>query len=196
MSRRFRNIENNFFTKYNKLKKSLDTHIPAMIGEEHKNGFRRSFREQRFYDYGQKSWKGVKRRDTSTAFPPPTKSHLGRDILVGKSGGGGKGMQDSFRVFVRRNDVVIENTKPYAGTHNEGGVVNVSVTQDMRNFAKIMYHKAKKRGAKNYQSWWGLVITKKKKLRIKIPQRKFMGHSRKIDDEVDKEIDKELNKIL
>jgi len=196
MSKRFRDIDNNFKSKSKRLDTALKRDIPAMIGEEHKNGFRRSFREQRFYDYGQKGWEKPERKDTGTAFPPPTKSHLTRDTLIGKAGAGGSGLQDSFRVSVRKNEVAIANTKDYAGIHNEGGIINVPVSKDMRKFAWAMYYKAKKRGAKNYESWKGLALTNKKSLKIKIPQRKFMGHSRKIDNEVDEEIDKELNKIL
>jgi len=193
---RFKDIDKDFGRKNKRLDRALKRDIPAMIGEEHKNGFRRSFREQRFYDYGQRGWKAPERKDTSSAFPPPTRSHLTRDTLIGKAGAGGSGLQDSFRVSIRRGEIAIANTKDYAGIHNEGGTVKVPVTKDMRSFAWAMYYKSKKRGAKNYESWKGLALTKKNKLSMKIPQRKFMGHSRKIDDEVDKEIDKELNKIL
>lgn len=66
----------------------------------------------------------------------------------------------------------------------------------MRKFAWAMYYKAKKRGAKNYESWKGLALTRKSSITVTIPQRKFMGHSRKIDDNVEKEIDKEIDRVL
>lgn len=154
MARRLKNMGSDFRRKNKRLSRALDNDIPAMIGEEHKNGFRRSFRDQRFYDHGTKTWK------------KPERTYKGkgaartRNTLIGKAGAGGSGLQDSFRVLVRRNEVSIQNTKVYAKIHNEGGTITT------------------------------------KHATIKMPQRQFMGHSTKIDEDVEREIDKELNIIF
>ncbi len=196
MSRNFKDIGKDFEGKAKKLDRAMRNDIPRVIGEEHKNGFRRSFRQQKFYDYGGRSWPNPDRTDNSTPFPPPTRSHLTRDTLIGKAGAGGSGLQDSFKVRIDPKYIRILNTKPYAGIHNEGGSVTVTVTEKMRKFAWAMYYKAKKRGARNYESWKGLALTNKRQITVKIPQRKFMGHSRRLDDDVDSEIDKELDQIF
>jgi len=196
MSRRFRDIDDDFRRKGKRLDRALENDIPEMIAEEHRRGFRRSFREQRFYDYGSRKWEKPERTDTGTAFPPPTRSHLTRNTLIGKAGAGGSGLQDSFKTKATKDKVIISNTKEYAGAHNEGAKIKIPVTKDMRKFAWAMYYKSKKRGAKNYESWKGLALTKKRSITVTIPQRKFMGHSKKIDDNVEKEITQELNEIL
>jgi phage gpG-like protein len=193
---RYKNIDKDFRWKKRLLNKKVDGTIPKIIGNEHKRGFRNSFREQSFYDYGSRRWPRPDRKDTSTPFPPPTKSHLTRDTLIGKAGAGGSGLQDSFKDYTRGDKIIIENTKPYAGAHNEGAKIKIPVTEKMRKFAWAMYYKAKKRGAKNYESWRGLALTKKSSITVNIPQRKFMGHSKKIDDNVDKELQTEIDQIL
>ena len=189
-------FEPEFKRRYRRLSKALDNDIPRVIANEHVRGFKQSFRMQRFNDSGTTSWRRPKRKDTSSAFPPPTTSGLTRSTLVGKGGGGMSGLSDSFRVKFSGNDIIIENTKDYAGLHNEGGKNKVSVTPKMRKFAWAMYYKSKKRGAANAESWKGLALTKKKTITVTIPERKFMGHSRAIDKQSENEIDQELNEIF
>lgn len=193
--RDFANFDDDFKRKSEEFDKRKDTML-KIVGETHKNMFRKSWRLNRFNDYGSQPWKKPNRRDNNTAFPPPEESVLDNATLVGKAGGGGSGLQDSFEVDVRIDEVAIINTKPYAEIHNEGGTIQIPVTKDLRKQAWMNYYITKRRGAKNYESWKHLALTKKNKITVKIPQRKFMGHSLKIDEEAEKEINQELNDIL
>lgn len=67
---------------------------------------------------------------------------------------------------------------PYAQLHNEGGVVDVPVTKQMRRFAWAMKYKT------GDDRWKGLALTKRASLRIGIPKRQFMGHSKQLDRQI------------
>ncbi len=63
------------------------------------------------------------------------------------------------------------NEAPYASLHNEGGVLVVRVTKRMRKYFWFMYKKTED------TRWKWMALTKKDRMRIKIPKRKFLGHS-------------------
>ena len=44
--------------------------------------------------------------------------------------------------------------------------------------------------------WKRLALTKKKKLRIKIPQRQFIGESRELSEKIDRKMENEIRNIL
>lgn len=64
---------------------------------------------------------------------------------------------------------------PQAKIHNEGGIIDVPVTPQMRKFAWAMNYKTKD------DKWKGLALTKKQTLRINMPKRQYMGHSPKLN---------------
>ena len=99
----------------------------------------------------------------------------------------------------------------------EGG--KPTVTPQMRRFAWAKYYQAsgkakkaatgkrkgkKKGSAVNNESqenqealkWKRLALTKKKKLRIKIPQRQFIGESRELSEKIDRKMENEIRNIL
>jgi len=183
----------NFATDMNKssreVKSTLNGRAKRVALNTYKNGFVESFALGRFNDNGEPGWKTPKRK-TSGPFPPPTKSARGRKTLIGSRGGGMSGLKGSFRTMERGATLVIENTKPYASIHNEGGKVKTRVTKKFRAFAWAMYYKTKD------ESWKGLALTKKKTIVHDIPMRKFMGHSTKIDADMKNDIDKLLNEDI
>ena len=110
--------------------------------------------------------------------------------------------------------VKILNDVPYAATHNWGGTVQPRVTPKMRGYAWFMYYKltgrppsakgaakSPKKGHKFKETaeakmWKSLALTKKRNLRIHIPQRQFIGQSRELDTALQAELEKRLEAIL
>jgi phage gpG-like protein len=88
---------------------------------------------------------------------------------------------------------------PYAKAHNEGETISIPITPKMRKFAWAKYYEEAGKGIKKgkkgneYQSidvgkkanpWKGLALTKKQTLTVKMPLRRFMGHSEKLNDRI------------
>lgn len=98
----------------------------------------------------------------------------------------------------------------YARAHNEGETITVPVTPKMRKFAWAKYYEEAGKGVKTgkagikYQStavgakanpWKGLALTKKQSLTIKMPMRRFMGPSDKLNDALLNAFRDEFNKL-
>ena len=79
----------------------------------------------------------------------------------------------------------------------------------MRRFAWAMYHKVtgreknkrktKKAGTKENAAagfWKALALTKKQKLSIKIPKRRFLGESAELTRKINEKTEQEITKIL
>ena len=115
--------------------------------------------------------------------------------------------------------VRVANDLIYAPVQNWGGEVNPTVTPQMRRFAWAKYYQAsdktkkaatgKKKGRKGGSAasnkpqenpealkWKRLALTKKKKLRIRIPQRQFLGESRELSEKIDQKMENEIRNIL
>ena len=110
--------------------------------------------------------------------------------------------------------VKIVNDVPYAPIHNWGGETSPAVTPKMRRFAWAMYYKtggkpkagtegrksAKKGQATaltpEAQMWRGLALTKKKRLRIRIPQRQFIGPSRELEERIRADVETQIESVL
>lgn len=72
---------------------------------------------------------------------------------------------------------------PYARPHNEGEEITVPVTERMRKFAWAMHRSQQKEGeAEKNTMWKGIALTKKTEMKIKMPERRFMGTSEKMND--------------
>ncbi|WP_438710846.1 hypothetical protein ACSTS3_19605 [Aquimarina muelleri] len=70
-----------------------------------------------------------------------------------------------------QDSVTFEADAPYASVHNEGGILNVPITERSRKYFWFMYSQTGK------GMWRAMALTKKDRLTIKIDQRQFMGHS-------------------
>jgi phage gpG-like protein len=109
--------------------------------------------------------------------------------------------------------VVVANDLKYAPVHNWGGTTSPTVTAKMRKFAWAMYYQTagkKKTGKKirekaqaenarldtEANKWKALALTRKSKLNIRIPQRQFLGESKKLDEQVRQTMDSEVRNIL
>lgn len=109
--------------------------------------------------------------------------------------------------------VLVANDLLYAPIHNWGGTLHPTVTPKMRRFAWAMFYRTAgiKRGAskKNRKKraeeasnneeankWRALALTRKKKLKVRIPQRQFLGESRELEDSIRERTKQEIIKIL
>lgn len=130
-----------------------------------KGGFQKSENEL-------EKWEPRKRDDGS-----------GRGILIGKQSGR---LMKSGTIFRADHKAVVvgvpDNIAEYGKAHNEGANVEPAVTDKMRKFAWFKYRYSDGKGenwkpAGKDKFWMHLALTKKKKLKIKLPKRQFLGNS-------------------
>ena len=85
----------------------------------------------------------------------------------------------------------VANELVYAPVNNWGGEVHPTVTPQMRRFAWAKYYQASGKAKKAATG-----KRKGKKLRIKIPQRQFIGESRELSEKIDRKMENEIRNIL
>lgn len=71
---------------------------------------------------------------------------------------------------------------PYAAIQNNGGIIKIRITKKMRKYFWYLYYKTDKEMYKN------MALTKKNVMRIKIPQRQYIGESQTLNKNIDKTI--------
>lgn len=171
--------------------------LPVKVGNMAKSHFQNNFRKSGFMDGSLQKWTVTKRQKEG-----------------GKQAGSQYGPLLSSRAHLMRNTrsvpgkakVSIVNNTPYAGIHNEGGRINSKprITPRMRKFAWAKFYGIagkEKEGAvvpEDAMMWKRLALTKKQNLNITavIPQRKFIGDSKLLKENVRKKINEEIQKIL
>lgn len=170
--------------------------LPIKIGRIAKDHFQENFRKGGFVNEGLQKWPMTKRQQSGasaavTQYGPLLSGH--------------NHLFSSIKYVPGEYRVKVASEVPYAAIHNEGGMVNPTITPKMRRFAWAMYHKTKgktieKKGtiSSNPESdrWRALALTKKSKLTIKVPKRRFIGESAELTKEINDKIEKELIKIL
>jgi phage gpG-like protein len=117
-------------------------------------------------------------------------------------------LRNSIKAKVNGTGIVFTSSKPYAGIHNEGGKIKVSVAMKKFFWAKyyentnqITYSiKTKKqaKGKKNVKlntkaTFWQHMALKKAGSEIMIPQRQFIGDSPEVDKAVKVIIESNIN---
>lgn len=188
--------------------KELDTlmrrKLPVKVGRMAKDHYQENFRKGGFVNGGLERWPQTKRQQsggTSAAanYGPllSRRNHLFSSV---------KYTPADYRVRVA-NDV------EYASLHNNGGETNPTVTPKMRKFAWAMYYKAagiRKKAAKGKRKgktgqkelspeaamWKGLALTRKKKLKVRVPKRQFIGESVELNEQIRQTIETEIRNIL
>lgn len=189
----------------------LDTlmrrNMPVIAGRMAKDHFQDNFRKGGFVNGGLHPWKPAKRLasgDTGAAANYGTllsgRNHLFSSI---------KYMPGDYRVRVA-------NEVRYAPLHNWGGVANPTVTERMRRFAWAMFYKSSGKTEKadtgqkkrqkhgvaaqpeneQAQFWKQLALTRKTRLKVKVPQRQFLGESAELSDSITTRTKNEIRKIL
>lgn len=182
-------------TKAQEIKDYAVMVFPAEAGNTAIRFINDNFRKQGWQGSGFEAWKANKHNKT---------------ILV-QSGH----LRSATYYTTAPGQATIRNTEPYAQLHNEGGTVNVPVTDKMRKFAWAMYYKEAGKGIKKtkagdqYQSisvgkearkWRGLALTKKTFLNITVDQRQFMptlaSPSQILNDDIRSNIETELQRLF
>lgn len=197
-----------FSTLIKAKQKELDTlmrrKLPVKVGRMAKDHYQENFRKGGFVNGGLERWPQTKRQQsggTSAAanYGPllSRRNHLFSSV---------KYTPADYRVRVA-NDV------EYASLHNNGGETNPTVTPKMRKFAWAMYYKAAgirkkaatagrkgKTGQKELSPeaamWKGLALTRKKKLKVRVPKRQFIGESVELNEQIRQTIETEIRNIL
>lgn len=199
----------NFAKLVRQKRKELDDLIrremPIVAGRLAKDHFQDNFRKGGFVNDGFHPWPKAKRLSSGKSDAASNygtllsrRNHLFSSIKYTPS---------NYRVRVA-NDV------PYAPTHNWGAVLTPAVTPKMRRFAWAKYYEATgrpKKGTKGRKRaktarqaaetpeasmWRGLALTKKKRLRITIPQRQFLGRSEELIHSIRTEMENRTERKL
>ncbi|MBK9458291.1 MAG: phage virion morphogenesis protein [Sphingobacteriales bacterium] len=153
--------------------KQFKKQLPIAIGGIGVRFFKDNFRRQGFLDKSLEPWK--KRKDGTT------------DGILSKSGN----LRRSIRTTkVTEDNVTVGTYKKYAQIHNEGGTITQTPTPKQRKFFWAKYYASEKTN----EAWKGAALAKQ--IHITIPQRKFIGNSQTLDNEIDDHILNELNNIL
>lgn len=159
---------------------NLMRQLPPRIGNLAERHFKESFRKKGWMDAGLDMW-------------PPRKSGTRGSLMVVS----GALKRSIHRSGMTANSVTItagDAKVPYAAIHNEGGITHPTVTARMRKFAWARAAGARTPG--EAASWKALATTRKGKLDVKIPKRKYMGRSAHLDKMTLEMIIRELNTIF
>lgn len=133
------------------------------------NFFKESFEKQ--------GWTG----NSFTAWDPVA-GKGGQGILINTAF-----LRDSIQILDRKpNRIEYAATAPYAGIHNNGGIITVRVTAKSRKFFWYMFK------ATGKVMWKYMALTKKETMSIKIPQRQFIGESQILMNSLDEWIIKQI----
>lgn len=130
-----------------------------------------SFNKQGFTDVNFIPW--VKRLDTEKDMGNPLLDYTGT-------------LKDSLHISQQtpeRIEIQTEPSIPYAEIHNTGGVIEVTVTEKMKKYFWAAHLKT---GIEKFK-YMALMKTGKM-LKIKIPQRQFIGNSYTLNEQLDKMI--------
>lgn len=143
--------------------------LPHNIGQMGLSHFKGSFRRQGFTDFAFVPW--AKRRD-DMSHPIMRKTNaLMEDLKV---------------VEETMQRIKIETTLTYAAIHNNGGKFSLRVTPKMRKYFWAMYKST------GQERWKFMALTKKQRLPIRIPERKYIGNSHVLMRNIDKYIREEF----
>lgn len=131
---------------------------PHIVGQEAVNFFKESFEKQGFTDTGFTPWEP---RKTETPQTSGKKILSGVPLLSGSI----------HEVSANATTVTIGTDVPYAQIHNEGGDINVPVTEKSKKYFWAMYARTKN------PKYKAMAMTKKTAFNVSMPKRQFMGHS-------------------
>lgn len=165
--------------KAKEVKAYVTTRFPAQAGDTALRFINGNFRAQ--------GWQG-------STFKPWKPNKRGGRILVHK----GHLRAASF-YYSAPGMIIIRNTLKYAAIHNDGGNIQIPVTDKMRKYAWAMYAKNGGNRKPKAQPWKALALTKKTYLNINVAQRQFAPTERSqspvLNAAVTRKIEQEL-KIL
>ena len=159
-------LDPNYLRKLNELQK-LYRKFPDMAGITAVNFSKDRFVRKNWLDETPKQWEPRKRKAPGS-------------LMVGK--GSGRLKKSIRRTKVTRNSVTIATDVPYAQIHNDGGVINKTVT--------VKAHSRKRKGRSEN------VKSHRRKMNTTLPQRQFIGESKMLLYRVERMLQLEMLKIL
>ena len=110
----------------------------------------------------------------------------GRNILIGQ---GRARLRSSIRLERSSSTfAVIATDVPYAEIHNNGGTIHQQVTAKQKAYFWAMFKRTKN------DMWKRMALSSE--LHIQIPQRKFMGESTDLNEEILQEFQANIKKIF
>ncbi|MBR8705878.1 phage virion morphogenesis protein [Bacteroides pyogenes] len=183
--------------KEKELERLYNDILPVKVGAIAKRHFQDNFRKGGFVDGGLTPWPVTRRQQSggksaASRYGPllSSRTHLMRSV----------------RDVPGRARTTIVSDLPYSRIHNEGGTIEThpNVTPRMRRFAWAKFFEAGGGGKKETEvpaealKWKKLALTRKAKLdiRVYIPQRKFIGASRELEERISEKIINETRKVL
>lgn len=171
----------------NEIRELIRNKAPRIVGVKALNFYKENYRKGGYLDRGFHSWKITARQ------------RLGGKYAASKYGpllSARNRMFSEIKYSVGDASVHIYNYTPYASVHNDGGVVTPTVTRQMRKYFWAMYYKNGGKKSVEAERYKWLALTKKSKLEIKIPQRKFIYDSYEVRVMVHSILKDEVKKIL
>ncbi len=172
---------------------TLRRRLPIKTANAAQRHYKENFRKAGFVNGGLHAWKPTKRQlsgrtDAASQLTPllSSRKHLSESV---------KRQTSDYKARIY-NDV------PYAWIHNYGGtnVIHPAVTPKMRGFAWAKYYELGGESSEGGEAgkWKALALTKKTKLtiRVRIPQRQFIGQSAELDTQLNSILQTELESIL
>lgn len=180
-----------FNRRYSQKRKQIEEFcrrkMPVLAGNIAKRHIKKDFRRGGFTYNGFHPWPETRRQrsggNSAGAQYGPLLS--GRNHLSG-----------SIQYTPGDGQVTVFTRVPYAAIHNRGGTTHPRVTPKMRRYAWAQHYREAGEDKKKDTFWKRLALTKKTKLTVNIPQRRFMPSkpgpelTGKINDKLDTEIRK------
>lgn len=176
--------------------------MPVIAGRMAVDHFQDSFRRGGFTDSELRRWKPAKRISAGGK---------GAAAKYGTLLSSRNHLFSSIRYRPGVRSVSVSTSVPYAAIHNNGGVVSPAVTPKMRRYAWYRFYKEagirkSSRPSKKKKSsrpvppealrWKRLALTTKTRLKISIPQRRFIGDSRVLSKAIRERLDNEISSIF
>lgn len=171
-----------FEARLSDIKRYAKQDLPRHIGKLAVDHFHENFMLGGYMDKKLQSWAPSKRigQDKSAA--------SGYGPLLSSR----KELFNSIRSIASDGRVVISSSLKYSKIHNEGGAITQQITPKMRKFAWAKYYES----GKTNETWKGMALTKKTSRTIIIPQRKYMGHSATLNNQIQMRIIKDVKQLL
>lgn len=172
--RHLRQIEHDF-------ERFVKDDIQDIVGTEAVNHFKQSFVDGGFTDKVLDKW-------------APRKHKYGNDTKDGKevltqSGDLGESI---YYTKLANGNVEISSDRKYAKIHNEGGTIEIPVTEALQRWAWAMWYESNKTNG----LYKALALTKASKIVVTIPARPFIGDSEVLRENTNEKIGRELRKIF
>ncbi len=158
---------------FKKMAQEVLKELPKKVANNSKNHFLKSFIKEGFTDASFIPW--TKRLDIMPHKILSLSYTLKNSIKIDKA--------DLQQIVISAGNGI-----PYAAIHNEGGTIQVQVTEKMKKYFWAMYYKTKEERYKN------MALTQRSFFSIYIPKRQFIGTSYVLDNENEKIIIDEIKK--